>query len=106
MRKYDCGVPGQGGHLADPLRYLRQMATHTLVDLLKKDEEKIARIRLSLGDMFVKPLRPLANSCTLVKLACNYALMAVKADIAAVTGRQSSQLVAKEGASRCNRPYK
>jgi hypothetical protein len=43
------------------------MATSTLVDLLKKDEDEIAKMRLNLSEMCVQPSRLLASSCTLVK---------------------------------------
>ncbi len=62
------------------------MATSNLVVLLKNDENDIARMCLNLGDIFEQLSRLFTISSTLVKLACQYALMAVKTYIATIMG--------------------
>ena len=62
------------------------LASATLVALLKKSEEDTHALRDLLGPSFALPIRPLTMARVFVKLACKCTLSSMKDDIADDTG--------------------
>jgi hypothetical protein len=69
----------------------------TLVIFFKKDATTMDEMKVALGDAYLQPRRPLGMGLTLVKAACNCALVLLRGSLCGVVGPYQLSLETKGG---------
>ena len=73
------------------------LSSESLVFLLKKDAATMAEMKLAHGEMYLQPQRPLGMGSTLVKTACNCALILLRGSLGGDVGSSQFYVETKGG---------